>query len=107
MRNATKAAIVALTLLFGTGDIEVGGQQVSIGFFNLASPAEARVGRPQTPVSYAGVARRTTRRVIRRGAVVRSIPAGCRYGSYYGYSLYHCGGKYYQKSGSGYVIVYF
>ena len=30
----------------------------------LASPAEARVGRPLTPMSYAGVARRTTRRAV-------------------------------------------
>jgi len=30
--------------------------------FSLIAPAEARVGRPLTPVSVAGVARRTTRR---------------------------------------------
>ena len=30
--------------------------------FSLISPAQARVGRPLTPVSVAGVARRTTRR---------------------------------------------
>ena len=30
----------------------------------LFSTAEARVGRPLTPVSYAGVARRTTRRAV-------------------------------------------
>jgi hypothetical protein len=32
------------------------------GAFNLVSKAEARVGRPLTPVSAAGVARRTVRR---------------------------------------------
>lgn len=32
------------------------------------SKAEARVGRPLTPVSYAGVARRTTRRAVAVGA---------------------------------------
>jgi hypothetical protein len=32
--------------------------------------AEARVGRPLTPLSYAGVARRTTRRAVVGGAVV-------------------------------------
>ncbi len=31
--------------------------------------AEARVGRPLTPMSYAGVARRTTRRAVGYGAV--------------------------------------
>jgi hypothetical protein len=32
----------------------------------IVTQAEARVGRPATPGSVAGVARRTTRRVIRR-----------------------------------------
>ena len=71
------------------------------------SQAEARIGRPLTPISGAGVVRRTTRRVIRRGAYIAHIPVGCHYGTYHGYSAYHCNGHYYQKSGSGYVIVYF
>lgn len=36
------------------------------GISGFVSPAEARVGRPLTPVSVAGVARRTTRRTVRR-----------------------------------------
>lgn len=36
---------------------------------SLVSSAEARIGRPLTPMSYAGVARRTTRRAIAVGAV--------------------------------------
>jgi hypothetical protein len=107
MRKITKASIVAVAILFGVGDIELGGQQPGIGSFSLTSSAEARVGRPLTPVSVAGVARRTTRRVIRRGAYLAAIPPGCPYGVYYGYNLYYCGGTYYQPSGSGYVIVYF
>ena len=107
MRKAAKTAIVALTLLFGAGDIELDGQLVSIGVFKLTSGAEARVGRPMTPVSVAGVARRTPRRPIRRGAAIGVLPAGCPYGSYYGYNLYYCGGTYYQQSGGGYIIVYF
>jgi hypothetical protein len=35
---------------------------------SLVSSAEARVGRPLTPMSYAGVARRTTRRAVAVGA---------------------------------------
>ena len=31
---------------------------------SLVSSADARIGRPLTPVSYAGVARRTTRRAV-------------------------------------------
>jgi hypothetical protein len=35
---------------------------------SLVSSADARIGRPLTPVSYAGVARRTTRRAVAVGA---------------------------------------
>jgi hypothetical protein len=35
---------------------------------SLVSSAEARIGRPLTPLSYAGVARRTTRRAVAVGA---------------------------------------
>ncbi len=38
--------------------------------------AEARVGRPATPVSVAGVARRTTRRAVVGGAAVGAAAAG-------------------------------
>jgi hypothetical protein len=107
MRKFTKAAIFALTLSLGAGDIDLGGRPASTGFFRLVPPAEAVVGRPLTPLSYAGVARRTTRRALRRGAYIAAIPRGCPYGTYYGYSLYYCGGTYYQRSGNGYVIVYF
>lgn len=107
MKKLTKSAIVALAVLFGAGDVEIGSQIGGVAFFSSVPKAEARVGRPMTPVSVAGTARRTTRRVIRRGAYIAAIPAGCAYGNYYGYSLYYCGGTYYQKSGGGYVIVYF
>ncbi len=39
--------------------------------------AQARVGRPLTPVSVAGVARRTTRRAVVGGAVVGGAAVGC------------------------------
>jgi len=39
--------------------------------------AQARVGRPLSPVSVAGVARRTTRRAVVGGAVVGAGVAGC------------------------------
>jgi hypothetical protein len=68
--------------------------------------AEARVGRPATPVSVAGVARRTTRRVIRRTAVyAATLPAGCQTVLIEGTTLYQCGGTYYQASGSQYEVV--
>ncbi len=69
--------------------------------------AQAIIGRPMTPGSVAGVARRTTRRVIRRTAVfVAVLPRGCRTTVVInGTSLYHCGGVYYQPQGNQYVIV--
>jgi hypothetical protein len=106
-RKSIRYLVAALALGIIMGDVEIAGQQASIGFFKPVGEAEARVGRPATPGSVAGVARRTTRRTIRRGAYIAAIPAGCAYGSYYGYNLYYCGGVYYQRSGSGYVIVYF
>ena len=39
--------------------------------------AQARVGRPLTPVSVAGVARRQTRRAVVGGAAVGAAAAGC------------------------------
>lgn len=50
------------------------GSLVESGFL---SEAEARIGRPLTPMSYAGVARRTTRRAVAVGA------AGVAAGAYY------------------------
>jgi hypothetical protein len=37
-------------------------------------PAHAIVGRPLTPLSYAGVARRTTRRAVAAAPAVRGAP---------------------------------
>jgi len=45
----------------------------------LVSSAEARIGRPLTPMSYAGVARRTTRRAVAVGAA-GAVAAGAYYG---------------------------
>ena len=40
---------------------------------SLISQAEARIGRPRTPLSYAGVARRTTRRAVAVGAAAATV----------------------------------
>jgi hypothetical protein len=69
--------------------------------------AQAVVGRPMTPASVAGVARRTTRRTFRRSTIYAStLPAGCRTVIIDGTSLYSCGGSYYQSYGGQYVVVY-
>ncbi|MBB3919470.1 hypothetical protein [Rhizobium fabae] len=86
-------------------DFRIEGQgavPLSIGF---ATPAGAVIGRPLTPLSYAGVARRTTRRVVRTATTIAVLPPGCLYGPYYGGYYYRCGSLYYAKSGSVYVQV--
>jgi hypothetical protein len=42
---------------------------------SLVSTAEAIIGRPATPMSYAGVARRTTRRAVTYGAAAGAAAA--------------------------------
>lgn len=60
-RLAALAVGIAAMLL---GDLPTNGTG------SFISEAQAIVGRPLTPVSYAGVARRTTRRTIAAGAAV-------------------------------------
>jgi hypothetical protein len=72
----------------------------------IVTNAEARVGRPATPGSVAGVARRTTRRTVRRTSIyVASLPAGCQAVNVEGTTLQQCGGTYYKASGSQYEVV--
>ena len=63
-----RALLVAAVVVFGvSGSIDwsqSSGRSLSV------ESAQARVGRPLTPVSVAGVARRTTRRAVVGGAVV-------------------------------------
>ena len=93
---------------FGTGLIAAAlivDGWLPIGF--AIKDAEARLGRPATPVSVAGVARRTTRRTIRRTSMyVAALPAGCSTVVVEGVRLHQCGGRYYQSSGSQYVVVH-
>jgi len=73
----------------------------------VMSPAAAVVGRPATPVSVAGAARRTTRRVIRRSTIyIATLPTNCYTVVIEGTSLYQCGTTYYQPYNSQYVVVY-
>jgi len=54
--------IVALAAFVGVVDPEAVIQSAGTDSFSTVSSAQAVVGRPLTPVSVAGVARRTTRR---------------------------------------------
>ena len=54
--------IVLLAGLVSFLDLETVIDSAGTDLFSIVASAEARVGRPLTPVSVAGVARRTTRR---------------------------------------------
>jgi hypothetical protein len=63
-----KAIILVATAVAFAGGLAWSGKITIDGA--LISKAEARVGRPLTPMSYAGVARRTTRRAVVVGGAV-------------------------------------
>jgi hypothetical protein len=65
------ASIVGGAALFLSGEVPSSRSP-------LVSSAEARVGRPLTPMSFAGVARRTTRRAVVYGAAA-GVAAGAVY----------------------------
>ena len=73
MRRAALALVAGGAALLWSGD----GPLPSSAFI---SQAEARVGRPATPMSYAGVARRTTRRAVAYGTAAGAAAAA---GTYY------------------------
>jgi hypothetical protein len=76
------------------------------GGVSLMNEAHAVVGRPLTPVSVAGVARRTTRRsIVATSVYVAALPPACTVVVIEGTSLHHCGTTYYQASGTQYVVV--
>jgi hypothetical protein len=80
MSSRKIVVLVAATAAFGGGLLWNGKSTVDGRF---VSEAEARIGRPLTPMSYAGVARRTTRRAVTGAAVVggAAVAAGAYYGS--------------------------
>ncbi len=98
------AALTAAGELTGTGPLLLGGND-----------AHAVIGRPLTPMSYAGVARRTTRRAVYAGAavgpvagpaVVTTLPAGCGRVVGGGGVYYQCAAARYQPYYDGPTVVY-
>ena len=108
------ATLTALGELTGTGPLLLGG-----------GDAHAVIGRPLTPASYAGVARRTTRRtayaagavaatpavvatapVVPTTGVVTSLPGGCGRAGAGGAVYYQCGAARYQPYYYGSTLVY-
>jgi len=63
MKKSAKA-LVLVTVAIATGAVGLfwSGEIAPLGSSRLVTQAEAIIGRPLTPMSYAGVARRTYRR---------------------------------------------
>jgi len=91
----------ACSAFLSFGWSEHGGISLSV------ESAQARVGRPATPVSVAGVARRQTRRAYGYGAAgaaavgaaVVGTAAAVAATNYYGGAGYYSGGPYYPATG--------
>ena len=62
MTMSKKLKIVVLTAVVGFMGLPAADRLFVPGSVSVMSTAEARVGRPRTPVSVAGVTRRTVRR---------------------------------------------
>jgi hypothetical protein len=84
---AIATSAFACTALMSLSWSEQGGVSVSV------ESAQARVGRPLTPVSVAGVARRQTRRAVYGAGVVGAAA--------YGANAYYGGGGAFGYSGVG------
>ena len=62
MSMLKRMGIMVIAGIIVIGGSEIGERLAVPGVHSVIPSAEARVGRPLTPVSVAGVARRTTRR---------------------------------------------
>jgi hypothetical protein len=62
MTASKKLTIVLLTMVVAFIGLQAADKLTAPGSFSIVSIAEARVGRPATPISVAGVAQRSVRR---------------------------------------------
>jgi hypothetical protein len=86
-RNALRLTLAAAA---GTVSLFVNDSMSTAQRSSLISQADARIGEPLTPGSVAGVARRQTRRAVRRNYY--GYGAGGYYGAYGGYPSAYYGG---------------
>ena len=68
----------AIAVAAGIGTLSLGDAPLAPGG-GFMTRAEARIGRPLTPMSYAGVARRTTRRAVAGAAAVGAAAGAYAY----------------------------
>lgn len=103
MRALKRAVVVGLLAGAGFGMDTLLTREAAAGV-GRPGVGPGGVGGPGAPV--AGVARRTTRRMVRRtGVMVATLPPGCSTVNVEGTTLQQCGGTYYQTSGSQYEVV--
>lgn len=76
MKSAKMKRILLVATTLGCGIFGTIEWSRDNGLAISIQSAEARVGRPATPVSVAGVARRQTRRAVVGGAAVGAAAAG-------------------------------
>jgi hypothetical protein len=69
------ATMLGASALFWNGNLPLNIRS------SLVSSAEAIIGRPLTPMSYAGVARRTTARAVGVGVAAGAVYGGAVYGA--------------------------
>ncbi|MER8424963.1 hypothetical protein [Mesorhizobium sp. M1403] len=102
-KSVKKISAIAAAAI-GLAAVEIIGSTVPA--LSLVSQAVARVGQPWTPRSAAGVARRTTWRVLRHTtAWVPALPAGCVRTKVNGFAVWRCGGTYYRAYQGRYIVV--
>ena len=76
MRQISMKRAFLATAVLAVGTLGSAEWSPGDGFVLSVESAQARVGRPLTPVSVAGVARRTTRRAVVGGAAVGAAAVG-------------------------------
>jgi hypothetical protein len=79
-RMSQKALRLSLAIAAGLLTL-FASDRITPGQLDLTTTAEARIGRPLTPMSYAGVARRTTRRAVAVGAAGAAAAGAAYYGT--------------------------
>lgn len=77
--SSRKAAMLVLATAVAAGGLFLNEKDWFVN--GPVSSAEARIGRPLTPMSYAGVARRTTRRAVGVGVVGAAAYGAAVYGA--------------------------
>jgi hypothetical protein len=82
--------VVRLALAVAAGFVVLfAAERISPTQPGLTTTADARIGRPLTPMSYAGVARRTTRRAyVGAAAGAAAVGAAAAGAAYYGSSCH-------------------